>query len=49
MKIIKQFLTSLRENNIMPISWKNNHELKKAWSGNSDLDIFIPFNLREKT
>jgi len=37
-----EFLKALDSNNIVYVSWKNNHELEAAIEGTSDLDILVP-------
>jgi thymidylate kinase len=39
--LLLDFLRTLDEENINYVSWKNNHELSKALSGQSDLDILV--------
>ncbi|SEA11146.1 Thymidylate kinase [Desulfuromusa kysingii] len=39
-------LEALDNNGIPYVSWKNNHELAKALAGESDIDLFVPFDFR---
>ncbi len=36
----------LDDSNIPYVSWKNNHELAKSLAGESDIDLFVPFDFR---
>ena len=42
-----KFLEILDDAGIPYVSWKNNHELEKALSGKSDIDLFVPLEFRE--
>jgi thymidylate kinase len=43
---IFEFLKKLDDASVHYVSWKNNHELSKALTGESDIDIFVPFDFR---
>ncbi len=45
---ILTFLNYLDSNQIVYVSWKNNHELEDSLTGKSDLDIYIPLHLFNK-
>ena len=40
--MVRKALEALNKEGVEYVSWKNNHELSKSLSGESDLDIFIP-------
>ncbi|MCP4188309.1 MAG: hypothetical protein GY763_11975, partial [Gammaproteobacteria bacterium] len=43
---VSELLGKLDETDIPYVSWKNNHELEKALTGESDIDLFVPFDYR---
>jgi thymidylate kinase len=45
---LKDFLNDLDKNNIIYLSWKNNHELNSSLCGEKDVDIFVPNSLKEQ-
>jgi thymidylate kinase len=44
---VTDFLNLLDNSGISYVSWKNNHEIDKSLSGDSDLDIYIPIEFKE--
>ena len=45
---LKSLLADLDSQKISYVSWKNNHELKLVFSGDRDIDLFVPFNSRSE-
>ena len=41
---LKKLLSACDERDINYVSWKNNHELKLVFSGESDIDLYVPLN-----
>ena len=41
-------LSALDDEEVPYVSWKNNHEIDKFLNGDSDLDIYIPIDYKEK-
>lgn len=46
--ILKKFLFSCDKEGIEYVSWKNNHELQLPFSGNGDLDLYVPLHQKSK-
>ena len=45
---LKLLLSTLDDEKVPYVSWKNNHQLDLVMSGKGDLDLFIPVDSKSK-